>query len=407
LLAEGAGTFEPEVRYPTGSNPSAIAIGEFSGDALPDLVTSNRADGSCTLLVGTGGGGFANSGSFAVEGGPSDLAVGDFNEDDRDDLAVTNEGANSVSILLGLGNGTFAAQTVLRAGTAPVSIAVADFDGDDLDDLAVANGGSNDVSVLLGTGKGTFAAAPSVSVGSAPTALAVGDIDDDGNADLAVVHEGCVDLRIYSGNGAGGFTEAQVIPIQDYCSYPAQVIVTDMNDDGFLDVGVGTSFRMHAMINTGGGVLEFDAGYMIRRVASGIAGADFNGDALQDLVVANRNNYDLTILLNQSGPDALNFTADASTLVWPAVTGALSYNVYRGDLDGLIDLDEDGLPDGGYGTCMTPLDTDPTDTFFDDPDVPSSDAGFFYLRSVVDAGGEGGLGTTSAGLARVPTVPCP
>jgi hypothetical protein len=36
-----------------------------------------------------------------------------------------------------------------------------------------------------------------------------------------------------------------------------------------------------------------------------------------------------------------------------------------------------------------------TDTFFDDPDVPSSDAGFFYLRSVVDAGGEGGLGTAT------------
>ena len=42
----------------------------------------------------------------------------------------------------------------------------------------------------------------------------------------------------------------------------------------------------------------------------------------------------------------------------------------------LSGLDEDGLPDGGYGTCMTPLDADPTDTFFDDPDTPLADAGF-------------------------------
>jgi hypothetical protein len=56
---------------------------------------------------------------------------------------------------------------------------------------------------------------------------------------------------------------------------------------------------------------------------------------------------------------------------------------------------------------MTGLDDDPRDTFFVDPDVPSSGDGFFYLMSVVDAGGDGGLGATSAGLPRLPQVPCP
>ena len=74
----------------------------------------------------------------------------------------------------------------------------------------------------------------------------------------------------------------------------------------------------------------------------GITGADFNGDALQDLVASSESGDTevVTILLNQSGPDTLTFTADAGTLVWPAVVGALSYNVYRGNLDGLIDTDE-------------------------------------------------------------------
>jgi hypothetical protein len=56
---------------------------------------------------------------------------------------------------------------------------------------------------------------------------------------------------------------------------------------------------------------------------------------------------------------------------------------------------------------MTGLDDDPRDTFFIDPDMPPFGDGYFYLMSVVDAGGDGGLGTTSAGLVRVPEVPCP
>ena len=110
----------PRRVYPTKRNPSAIVTGEFSGDALPDLVTSNRGNNNLTLLIGTGGGGFVNSiAAPAVGTEPSDLAVGDFNEDDLDDLAVTNEGSNDVTILLGQGDGTFDSPAPSPVGTGP------------------------------------------------------------------------------------------------------------------------------------------------------------------------------------------------------------------------------------------------------------------------------------------------
>ncbi len=99
--------------------------------------------------------------------------------------------------------------------------------------------------------------------------------------------------------------------------------------------------------------------------------------------------------------------ADGETLAWPAVTGALSYDVYRGTVGSLDDVDGDGLPDGDYGVCLTGLDDDARDTFFVDPQLPSAGAGFFYLMSVIDAGEENGIGSTSAGLPRTPAVPCP
>ena len=86
---------------------------------------------------------------------------------------------------------------------------------------------------------------------------------------------------------------------------------------------------------------------------------------------------------------------------------ASSYNVYRGVLSDLVDTDADGLPDAGYGTCQNDRDPDTTDNHFVDADVPPVGDGFFYLRAVVDSEGERGLGETSAGLARVPSTPCP
>jgi hypothetical protein len=89
------------------------------------------------------------------------------------------------------------------------------------------------------------------------------------------------------------------------------------------------------------------------------------------------------------------------------VTGALSYDVYRGDLSTLVDVDDNGLPDDDYGACITGLDDDPRDTRFVDTTLPVPDDGIFYLMSVIDAQGDGGLGSTSGGLPRLPQVPCP
>ena len=100
--------------------------------------------------------------------------------------------------------------------------------------------------------------------------------------------------------------------------------------------------------------------------------------------------------------------SDGQTVRWNPVCAVPSYSLYRGLLSDLVDADDDGLPDVGYGICINDLDADTSDTSFFDPDVPASGAGFFYLMSSVDAQGqESGLGTTSAGLPRGVLSPCP
>jgi hypothetical protein len=99
------------------------------------------------------------------------------------------------------------------------------------------------------------------------------------------------------------------------------------------------------------------------------------------------------------GPEAVLRWDASTTLAWDPVAGATRYNVYRGDLD--------ALP-GDYGDCRNGSDPDPTDTAFEDADVPQPAGSVFtYLVSVTVDGIEGTLGRASDGTERTVTAPCP
>jgi hypothetical protein len=87
-----------------------------------------------------------------------------------------------------------------------------------------------------------------------------------------------------------------------------------------------------------------------------------------------------------------------TTIIWDPVPDAFFYNVYRGDLASL---------GASYGTCQNANDPNPTDTMYDDPEVPAPGLGFAYLVSYRLISGEDGLGTRSDGTPRVVAVPCP
>ena len=100
--------------------------------------------------------------------------------------------------------------------------------------------------------------------------------------------------------------------------------------------------------------------------------------------------------------------SNKTTLTWDAIAGATRYNVYRGNMSGLADANQDHLPDGGYGTCQNSRDANLTDTTFVDADVPTlGQVGFHYLVSYTLGGVEQGLGETSDGVPRTVAVPCP
>jgi len=348
-LAKPSGSFAPATGNPfavfaSGTGPTAVAVGDFNGDGIPDLASANFRDNTVGVLLGDGTGSFsaAPGSPFAAGTDPIALAVGDFNGDGNQDIVLANSYEGTVTVLLGNGSGGFAPATgsPFTVGLLPYSVAVGDFNGDGIQDLATANNYSNNVTVLLGNGSGGFTpvAGSPFAVGVKPEFVAVGDFNGDGFQDLAIAgYTG--GLAVLLGNGAGGFATAPGSPIM----LPLGVIalaVGDFNGDGLADLaGVSGGYPngdIYVLLGNGLGGFTQAAGspYPGAGGPESIVTADFNGDGIQDLATLNFGPYAINILL---GDGSGGFTVSPQT---PAMAGTDAAFLVTADFnrDGIEDF---------------------------------------------------------------------
>ncbi|MGA2887977.1 MAG: VCBS repeat-containing protein [Terracidiphilus sp.] len=165
LIGNGDGTFTAKAESPaTGDNPISIVAADFRGNGILDLAVANLyvdtgQPGTVTVLLGNGDGTFTPTAVSPVVGIlPYSIAVGDFNGDGIADLVTSNAGSDSETVLLGKGDGTFTVAASPSVGATPNASAVGDFNGDGLPDVAAANNDANSVTVLLSQETWTAAA---------------------------------------------------------------------------------------------------------------------------------------------------------------------------------------------------------------------------------------------------------
>jgi hypothetical protein len=295
LLGQGNGSFSTAVNYAAGSTPVSVAVGDFNGDGVTDLVVANNNVNANTVsvLLGNANGTFQAKAAVAVGSDPVAVAVADVNNDSNLDIVVADQQGNTVSVLLGNGNGTFQSHVEYFTAAAPNGVVIGDFNGDGNLDLAVSAGNGNTVSILWGMGNGTFLGQVNAGSGDIPLAVASGDFNGDGKLDLVTANSGGQSISVILNNGNETFQARSDYPAG---AGPFSITAGDFTSNGILDLAVvntGATSTVSILLgngsNQGNGTFQgpghFNTGHSTNPYA--VATADFNGDGIPDLIVAN------------------------------------------------------------------------------------------------------------------------
>jgi len=321
--------------YEVDKNPTAIQSGDLNQDGFTDLVTSNIAANSLSVLFGNGDGSFQNQISFRVCQEPRNLALEDFNRDTNLDFAVACSGSDEVAILIGHGDGTFDKVSQYHVNRTPVSIATGDFNGDQLLDIVVAL--RNDkIQLFFGNGIGKFRLGPLYEYGDTPTSVATADVNRDGHLDLAVSNGGPMSsaVSIWLGQGDGNF----LMPT-DYRTgkRPLSVSFADFNNDGLLDLFVVNGQMNTITVFLGNGDGTFQEGIDSGGEAGpnhGIA-QDFDGDKILDVAVVNIQSGSLSVLFGKGDGSFRYPPRNYATPHGPFAMTSLTLAQGRGEQPGL------------------------------------------------------------------------
>ena len=327
-LGNGNGTFQAPNTFATGTGGSArgIAGADINGDGHIDLVTTNHADNTVSVLLGFGNGSFQPQQTYRTGANPYQLTLGDVTGDGKIDALVGTLGGSCLTILQGNGDGTFQAAKTLAAGPQTVTVEMADVNGDLIPDLVTSNLQGASVSVLLGLGNGSFQAHKTYAAGTSPRLGVPADFNHDGKIDLMVTNSSNDTIGILLGNGNGTFQNVQTYAAGDI---PRWMDAGDVDGDGNLDIIVGSAtslFSFGLYKGNGDGTFQnqitFTGGTSYISPFAGTF-ADVNNDGQLDIVQADNGYHLIGVLLGNTNS---SFTGQSYGIDRAPPTAALRIN---------------------------------------------------------------------------------
>jgi len=370
FLGRGDGTFQPSRVTTIGNGLSAMSLGDFNGDLIPDLAATTfqfTNSGLLQLFLGDGTGSFAPAPQqLPVGNDPAWIVTGDFNGDGQADVAIENAdhftGTDSgVAAFLGDGHGALTPKRKVWVFV-PSVLGVGDFDEDSRQDLVLI--AFDRTSILFGGGDGTFAADDYYATGFFPNTVVVADFDGDGRDDLAVATDDSDrPVTVMPGRGDGTFGSVAPSAPAGLGPAPAALSVAyrentlaagDFNGDGLADIVRIVFSSLYIQISQGGGRFGPQIPFTAGDTPFGVAVRDLNADGRADVAVANEGSRNVSVRLGLGdgtlGPELLfaagfgpsgiiidDFNADGRPDLAVSNLGDSTVSVLMGRGDGTFD----------------------------------------------------------------------
>lgn len=345
MINDGSGVLSAQpTLYPVGDSPQLIGLRDFDGDSLPDIVTVNSVGETMSFLHGNGDGTFAPAVDTGLGGSfPHGLHIADLDGDYDLDVVVPIRAANGWRPMWNDGAGTFTMGDLHLGGNHCHTIGAADWDGDGDIDVLAGYAISKDAYLYENLSTQT----PRV-VNTDPARNETGV---PGGDPIEVWFDTALDPASLVGGGFvvegaqsgpheallewfAGEKKVRISPDQPFA--PGEVVrvtVTATGEvsspDGVASAGTTFEFMTHGDGNTS----LLDTVKSIPLPGSDpvdIVAADFNGDGVSDLAVANFLSGDVTFLYTQGGMPVVESTI-------PSGPGAVA--IWASDLDGTGTMD--------------------------------------------------------------------
>jgi hypothetical protein len=333
LLGRGAKGLSAQTRHDVGTDPRGVAAGDLDADGALDMVVANAVGNDhIAVLRGTGAGGFLPEERYAAGSSPYSVAIGDLQGDGVLDIVAAGRSSHDISVFLGAGDGSFLSQERHAVGLQPESVAMGDLQGDGVIDIVTANFASNDISVLLGGGDGSFHPESRYAVRTRPQDVALGDLQGQGGIGIVTANSGATNVSVLLFALDGRFLSHVTYAAG---STPRSVKLGDLDGDEVLDIVVSNSSTndVSVLLGTGTGTFLGQVRQEAGRGPGAIALGDLDGDAVLDIAVVNSVYHSLSVLLG---------AGDASFITYGryAIGASSLRGVAFGDMqgDGALDI---------------------------------------------------------------------
>jgi protein involved in polysaccharide export with SLBB domain len=308
---DGRGSISEAQILPVHGDVRSVAVADFNGDGLNDIVFSVQKETSGIRL-------WVNQSmrNWKQQNGPIkinkylNLEAADVNADGHMDIIAANSTEDhkaGIQVWLGNGQGGWSVESGPTTLGRYMDVAVADLNQDGLPDLIGAGWGlRGSVRVWLGDGTGRWAATSPLDQGNY-YGVSTGDLNSDGKLDIiaASYQSG---IHLFQGDGQGNFTRVfgpieylkrrrKVDSTHGKAEYPLSgspsfwmALPVDLDGDNMLDI-VASSLDSKGILawrNKGNNMwAKFDDRFPGNGKYYGMARGDLNADGYPDICATN------------------------------------------------------------------------------------------------------------------------